>query len=363
MANEFCRALSNKYRFTLLRNNSLTYQPCCWTNNYSVSTKQELDWAQKQITKIAMADTESVCWECLSRERGNYAQSGRLQTQEFVPADAVDGDAHFLEIALDTECNAACVMCGPWYSSLWRKQVGQKVIHINPEPAVKKIPELLDLSKVTRITLLGGEPFFTDVHLQILDYFQHPEKITVGYPTNGSIWPKEQCFTKWREFKKVIINFSIDDMNQRFSYIRWPLKWSRVEDNFRRMVSLVPNSNIEVRMKCTVNPFSIFYLDQLESWVNAVSKELNVPITHTWQAAAGDWGLDCTPESLRQEIYKKYPPGHALISMLDYYVERKDKCQRMVELADDLDKKRKRNWRRTFPEIVKHFDSVSGQEI
>ena len=356
MANKFCRALSNKYRFTLLQNNSLTYQPCCWVNpGINVKNKQELVLAQQNITSAAMADPDTVCWECISREKNNYAVSGRLQANEFVDPDATEGDAHILEINLDSECNAACVMCGPVASSLWRKQKNLKQIHIESHSIADQIPLLIDLSKVTRLGIIGGEPFYNDFHVKILNMIPCPENVTLSYPTNGSIWPDDWIFELWSHFKKVIINFSIDDMYERFTYIRWPLKWSRVEENFRRFVSLLPDSNFQVRIQCTVNPFNIWYVNELENWCQHVGDELGVSVEFVYQAATGEWGIDCTPESLRQAVRDKLPRDHELLGILNAYVESKEKGQHLIELADSLDATRGNNWRQTFPEIAHHF--------
>jgi MoaA/NifB/PqqE/SkfB family radical SAM enzyme len=291
----------------------------------------------------------------MSREKGNYAVSGRLQADEFVDPDAIDGDAHILEIAMDTECNAACVICGPGWSSLWRKQNNWKKIHVESYSIADQIPTLIDLSKITRLGILGGEPFINDFHVKILKMIPTPENVTLSYPTNGSIWPDDSVFELWSRFKKVIINFSIDDMYERFTYIRWPLKWSRVEENFRRFVGLVPNSNLQARIQCTINPFNIWYIDELSSWCKQVGNEAGVLIEFSVQAAVADWGLDCAPESLRQAICDKYPAGHKLVNMLDYHVENKEKGQRLIKLANSLDSVRNNSWQQTFPEVAHHF--------
>jgi hypothetical protein len=144
-------------------------------------------------------------------------------------------------------------------------------------------------------------------------------------------------------------------MYERFTYIRWPLKWSRVEENFRRFVTLVPNSNFQIRIQCTVNPFNIWYVSELKNWCHQVGDELGVSIDFVCQPATGEWGIDCTPESLRQAVRDKFPRDHELLGILNAYVESKEKGQHLIELADSLDATRGNNWRQTFPEIAHHF--------
>ena len=142
------------------------------------------------------------------------------------------------------------------------QQKNLKQIHVESHSIADQIPSLIDISKVTRLGIIGGEPFYNDFHVKILNMIPCPENVTLSYPTNGSIWPDDWIFELWSHFKKVIINFSIDDMYERFTYIRWPLKWSRVEENFRRFVSLLPDSNFQVRIHCK----SVQYLVCQRTW-------------------------------------------------------------------------------------------------
>ena len=61
-------------------------------------------------------------------------------------------------------------------------------------------------------------------HFDILEKcveFGIAKDITLAYNTNGSIFPQDKI-ELWEQFKKVEIFVSIDDISERFEYIRFP---------------------------------------------------------------------------------------------------------------------------------------------
>ena len=188
--NSWCRNLSNSVRLQQRSDGSLGYQPCCWMHEtIPVSTKENLTQARQQFENLVMSDKEKYCSECIRRENIGKYQSHRQLVMKRVPDDADSGDVSILELSFDTVCNAACVTCGPWFSSLWRKQL--KIIDVAATDNYKKLYNMIDLDKITHINLLGGEPTLSDGYFQLLDQIPTPENVTVKYNTNGSILPDD----------------------------------------------------------------------------------------------------------------------------------------------------------------------------
>ena len=323
---------------------ALGYQPCCWMKTtIPVSTKQELDQARQQFEDLVMSDPETHCAECIRRETIGKYPSHRQQAMSRVPDHAQHGDVNRIDLQFDITCNAACVMCGPDLSSLWRKKSNIPEIHNYQSPY-----DLMDLDKVTSIKLLGGEPMLSDSYRGLLKRIPAPEKVHVSYTTNGSVSPDEELTEIWSRYRRVNFTFSIDDTHDRFGYIRWPLRWNKIEQNHRYFLNNFKNSTVGIN--CTVNALSVFYVDQLESWATQCG-------THDMKFSKcfGVWALSACPDGLRAEIKQKLGPTHEVSIMLDHEPADIQHTQALVDFMNKLDAQRGTNWRETFAEIQHYF--------
>lgn len=344
--NSWCRNLSNKVRLLQRPDGNIGYQPCCWMHNtIPVSNKQNLETARIQFSDMVMSDKETYCSECIRREKLNNNLSHRQLVMQHVPDDAEHGDVNVLELQIDTVCNAACTICGPEFSSLWRKQ-----LKIN-EPVVNesvKLYHMFDLHKITNIRLLGGEPMLSNDYIQLLKTIPNPENITVQYNTNGSIFPDSEMLKIWSNYKKIILIFSIDDIDQRFGYVRWPLRWNKVSQNFQFVKANLKNADIGIN--CTVNAMSVYYIDQLQSWSNSVgNKKLK------FSKCFGPWGLSACPDTVRSLVRQKLGHDHEICKILDQEPHCPSATQALVSMMNDFDTKRGTNWREIFAEIQQYF--------
>lgn len=349
MANQYCKMLSNSYRF-MAKYGSFQYQPCCWVPYTSpVISKQHLKKVQSEMTENILDNKETACKECNLRDQTNFRVSGRQRANELVPDDAVDGDAYILEIQLDTECNAACSICGPHFSSLWRKQLDtNNKDHHTVNHLYEKLPDLVSFEKLTKIYFAGGEPLLNELHLDILKLVPHPENIELIYSSNGSVIPSLEVFDMWSKFQKVIIHFSIDDIEDRFTYTRWPLKWRRINQVLAEFKLIAPN--VKRIVHCTLTPMNIWYLPELDAWIN----ETNVIDDAVYSPCYGNLGLELTPLALRQDLTNRLPKDHAALKLINAYTLSED-IQPMLNYLDLVDKIRNSSWREIFPDIVHYF--------
>jgi hypothetical protein len=303
--------------------------------------------ARPRITSKVLANIENDCKECISREKHGYGISSRQDGLRFIPADAVDGDAYKIEIQIDTECNAACAICSKQFSSLWRKQLG--INEIKYQPSInyyKNINKYINLDKLTRINFLGGEPFVNDYHLELLKQIPYPENVIVQYCSNGSIAPSAEMLSVWEKFKLIHISFSIDDMGDRFTYIRWPLKWDKVDSAIKEYINL---PKVRVSIHATINPLNMFYIKELENWAK------NLQFQMIMSACKGVMDASITPATLREELANYYPPDHKIISILNSSTESSFKMQDFISHLDKLDVDRNLDWKKTFKEVATHF--------
>jgi len=358
MTNNFCKFLSNQIRVEYGQ-----LRPCCWfTESVDITSADEVRQYQQQLSEIT--DWKSAgnrCNECKTREQKNLF-SPRLQSLEHQIFKSVDDDSKVsIEIQIDRDCNAACLICGPWNSTTWEKY-DNKIKNIpiqqvgDPKIAslefVDQLSKTIDFSNAQEIRFLGGEPLRTDSHIRLLENVTHPENTVLRYTTNGSYRPNKKTLDTWKKFKMVILQCSIDGIGEHFNYLRWPLQWSQVEDNLKFLLEL-PDENIHLAtFSYTTTPFSLYYNDVYTNWAEEFFKGTKYQnmFKYPWQPR-GDTPMKLSAISprLQQLIREKYGADHPVTKLLEPFNIKQ--YARFMEYIVLHDKHRQTNWRDVFPEI------------
>lgn len=349
MADDFCKNLSNSVYFQE-KNGELFYQPCCWVplSPMPIKSKIDLTIARAQLTTSVKSDKEKNCAECLGRERNGFNRSHRIAANNLIPDDAKNGDPYTLTLQIDTTCNAACVTCGPHFSSLWKKQIDPTATLDDYESQYQALYDTVDFTSLRKILFVGGEPLLSAHNDHLLSRVPDPSVVQLNYTTNGSVFPNENIINLWKKFKEVTVVFSIDGTEEQFEYIRWPLSWKKINENFHRFVELSNEINFTFTLNTTINPLNIYYFDRIEEW----SKSF--PILRILTSGCyGTWGIDGTPQSMRKYIEEKYGSNHKLVGLLKSYPEHTEKFPLLLEHARQLDTKRKLNYEEVFKESLK----------
>lgn len=349
MADEFCKNLSNSVYFQE-KDGDLFYQPCCWAplSIIPVRSKVDLLMARTKTTKEVKQDTEKNCKECLGREKNGFAFSHRISANKDIPDSAKLGDPYILTLQVDTTCNAACVTCGPHFSSLWKKQIDPHATLSTYDLQYQKIFETTDFDNLQKILFLGGEPLLSSHNVEVLKRVKTPEKVALSYTTNGSVFPSDEVLTLWRKFKAINIVFSIDGTTDQFEYIRWPISWKKINENLSRFSEIASDSKFTLTINSTINPLNIMYFENLESWSKSY------PFARVLTSACyGTWGVDATPLKMRRYVEERYGSNHKLVGLLNSYPEQPHKFPLLLAHAAELDSKRGLDYKEVFKEALK----------
>jgi sulfatase maturation enzyme AslB (radical SAM superfamily) len=357
MPNNFCRYLTNGYSFTLKSDDTLTVKPCCWFAQEIPVDSAHQDNRKKLFESIT--DWSPACNKCFLLEQSGQ-QSLRQTGSDWVLDSEDSQDPVTIDIHLDNQCNAACVICNPYNSSLWAKEQSKlqnKKITIKTVPsttdAIDKIVFAVSLEKVKYVKFFGGEPLFTDTHLKFLEHIPYPEKVTLHYTTNGSIYPNEEVLNVWKKFKLIIFAASIDGVEEQFDYVRWPLTWNKVSRNLLRIRDNKSIQNLMFRIEFTANFLNAYYFDRLESWVqdnlstNAYGDKTDLNIHPCFGTT---WDLSKMPEEIRNLIFNKYSKDHRIYKIV--------KNLSAAELGNwknfvaTWDAHRNNSWKTAFPDLI-----------
>lgn len=366
MANNFCRFLSNGYRFNSDGVSFLTYSPCCWfSRKIDMLNNPDFEREKQEISKVNQWIPE--CQSCRSiEESGAYGKhSPRMRSFEEIPDETIpDNVPGWVELTIDITCNAACISCGANHSTTWRKQEVKFGLKTNDD-----LPDLVDplewleiikskvsLDYVNSVSFLGGEPFDSPIPLEFLKLLRSSRgtlnNLTVHFQTNGSIKPSDELISLIAECRRVKFNLSIDGVGPRFEYVRYPLNWAKLNSTVGYMKDL-KLANLKFFVLATVNPFNIYYYDELEDWVRDTFGQDSLKML-TPNRCVGTIDLAHTPTALRKVIVEKFGTDHQVTKLISNLPQWEP--DRSIEYLDWLDQKRNTSWAKTFPDIVEYFN-------
>jgi hypothetical protein len=234
---------------------------------YSVTQLHDSDAYQQ----LAQDFKSPHCQRCWDKEALGIDSKRITDIKLHAIYNQIDSNYIKIDAAIGDVCNAACRICGSHSSTLW-----QSIIPIeNTRTADKTLWATCqhNIDHIVQLDFGGGEPWVNDVEQQVELFDQLIAKgrhhlIKLRYNTNGSIWPRH-LLDKIVLFREVEITLSLDDIESRFEYNRWPLSWNTVNSNLAKFLQLADqHKNIKLTVNFTVSVFTWLRAAQFTEWAN-----------------------------------------------------------------------------------------------
>lgn len=339
--------------------------------------------------RLAMLDGAKPkgCRKCWEREQTG-SRSKRLDELDRFPTftseiarSMTDSDGtvssknyKFIELRLGNVCNLRCVTCNPVSSNMWQSDydhLSEKFSWMDQGMRSSNIwkgrdqswvtdPDfwnrLLDVSdNLELIYINGGEPTHNAEHIDYLEKLvarDLAKNITLWYSTNVTYLP-ERLITVWSKFKKIEISASIDHINERNEFIRFPSKWSKTQSVIKRMKDL---PNLEISVLTTVSALNFLTLDLLAEW----TQQQNLPwwVNHVWDPEY--LSVFSLPKELRKSKLRDYlgkiPPGVLRELEQTYLIRNSVDHRPAVQYLNELDKIRNTDWKSILPELAAAYE-------
>ena len=192
----------------------------------------------------------------------------------------------YVDLRLGHTCNLKCVMCGPTDSSKWVADQKKLIPLIQDNPTIYKqvswneaefnnswfedtefwnelktqIPNLIQLN------FAGGEPLIIKEHREFIKEvidMGYSSNIMLKYNTNGLLIT-DDIIELWSKFKKVQVGISLDAIQERNYYIRYPCDWDTIESTLDKLDNT--EDNIEVTIACAIQVLNIKHLPDFIKW-------------------------------------------------------------------------------------------------
>ena len=191
----------------------------------------------------------------------------------------------YFDLRLGHTCNLKCVMCSPHDSSKW-VQDHTKLIKKTTSPIILKQVNwdsntfdnywyekeefweqiFNQIPHITQLYFAGGEPLMIKEHRKFLDEIikrGYAKNISLRYNSNG-IFVNEEIIKVWSEFKQVRFAFSLDAIEMRNNYIRYPTNWDDILKSLWLMDS-APD-HIHCAIACAVQVLNIKHIIDFAKW-------------------------------------------------------------------------------------------------
>lgn len=287
-----------------------TARPCCLAyeeitddngekydlNNATLETIYKSNYMQSLRREFRAGDKPKTCNRCWEEEaagRDSKRIHSQVRLKELFPVVDFESDTPdqlwFIDLKLGNICNLKCRICGSWSSSKWAAEelaympeLSNKKEHQAykwlkqgewPRKSTVFWDNLRDiLPNIKYFEFTGGEPWLIEEHFELLRYAVETgdsKHIDIHYNTNATQMPNEFDSKIWKEFGRVDIAFSVDNVGKRFEFERYGAKW----DLANTIIDYVHHSqlefsNITTQLCFTINIQNVYYLDELLAWAD-----------------------------------------------------------------------------------------------
>lgn len=266
------------------------YRPCCaWEeqpNQITVkdnSIKEYLnsDFYIEMVNNLRAGKYASGCAECIDDEKSGI--HGLKDVGWVRYANKGNFKLHDMEIKFGNLCNAGCIMCSSYNSSLIQQEQAKhpelmQFKRHNEIPTEQwyedpnKFNEIVELaSNATKIRFTGGEPTVQGLLTKFLIQLSELNTdVNIQITSNGSSY-SNKLHNVLKKFKKVNINVSIDAYGKANDFIRWPIVWDKLEQNIDKM-----RQHHDVNIEISLQAAGVDTLPQLVQWCEDKSLLWNV---------------------------------------------------------------------------------------
>ena len=226
--------------------------------------------------------------------------------------DRSERNPNLISIMTGFTCNLSCTLCGPDASSKWQDELKE---YMPPQDNDLYDTAIADFTGATSVTFGGGEPVLNKSTIPLLKKIDSSTAVNIHF--NCTILPSKELLDECSRFKNITFILSIDDIEERFEFLRYPAKWDKAVTNIHWLLEHCP-TNIQYS-------------------INTVISKLNEHTYHT----VGEWvNANIAHDRIN---YIGTQDSNGILNVQNSTVPDE------ADWLDRLDTRRKTNWRETFP--------------
>jgi organic radical activating enzyme len=281
-----CNALFNQRYIDI----DLRHQPCCKFDidstpvfkitDMTIDEYNNSDWLKDLRSKMERG-WHPGCHQCKDDEMNGIPSLRKDYNQVF---SGKEDSLECIDIAISNECNITCKMCSNRFSSKWgdvykKNPVKELLFDASRQQPKIDIADLfkgVDLSNLTQVKYMGGEPFITPEIHEVIDFLESNgivENITFKVNTNITYFPKK-LVEKLKKFKALEIGLSVDGLGDLCNFIRTGSKWEVVTSVIDEWLNLRKEIRIpRFFLHNTAQAYNLHQFNEIKDF--AISKNLH----------------------------------------------------------------------------------------
>ena len=267
----------------------------------------------KSVRKLMLeGSVPSSCTKCFEEEAEGIVSKRIWETGEWhldnvdvpklIKETNKDGSVPFklqyLDLRLGHTCNLKCVMCSPHDSSMWVPE-HKKIFPIFTSPLIKRQMsweadkfnnkwhenptfwgEIYEqIPNIRQLYFAGGEPLIIKEHKIFLEEIVrrgYAGQIHLRYNTNV-LMLDESIVELWKQFRVVKVGVSLDALDDRNHYIRYPSDWNTIVKNLHILDNTPDNIHVTIALAAQI--LNIKHIPDFIKWkVSSNFKKINKQI-------------------------------------------------------------------------------------
>tara|TARA_B100001996_G_C18649747_1_gene588913 strand:- start:645 stop:1793 length:1149 start_codon:yes stop_codon:yes gene_type:complete len=266
-------------------------KPCCRYDGYEghetfgtykpIEDSELFKKVQEELSSGIKSKGCSRCWKDESVGEQSYRQGKNQEFKHLIEDGSYkEKKLRFLEITPSNVCNLACRTCNSGFSSRWlpvekylkeESSFGYYQKDFNwVYPDWRKI----DLSHLTSLKLMGGEPMFLKdnvallKHLDSIGQLEHMSLIVITNLMNPLTDDWKDLLGKCKE---VMMYVSIDAIGELGEYIRTHSNWETVRNNLVSMLKFsYTHDRFHVQVNSVISIFNVNKTIELQKYIQTL---------------------------------------------------------------------------------------------
>ena len=188
----------------------------------------------------------AACVDSVGRgEREWFVETHTDINYDEIPVD-IAHEFQSVDLRWNNTCNLACTYCGPYFSSTWAQIKKAR----SNQPPSRHFDDVVDQIRnqnapVKTMMLVGGEPLLIPHNERLVSAAS--KDTTVVVITNLSV-PLEsnRVFQALKSLPRVNWNVSLENIAERFEFVRQGASWSLLIENLHILMRLFPNHTVSI---------------------------------------------------------------------------------------------------------------------
>jgi radical SAM protein with 4Fe4S-binding SPASM domain len=307
------------------------------------------------------------CAECNAVERktsehGEYKFLRDLYNNYFIKSDVdYSNSDEFVLGGVDLHwhsiCNLKCITCWPFQSSAIAQEMRIPIQSTNEREVEELINWMVRQQHTLKeVYLCGGEPTLIKHNLRLLRQLDKNTDCLIRVNTNLTFSDDNPVVEEVLKFPNVLFTISADATGEQFEYIRQGADWRVFTKNIERITkthakSLI-NSVFFVASAQRLMQTQEFYRNEF-GIDNFTVNQCRMEKYSLMSRNLPDHIKAITAENIREGI-ARYPGETNLVAQLNNCLDEIAEQPNGLDYKayfDDIDSRRKTNWRNVFPEL------------